>query len=307
MLDFIRHRIYLLFIVLFASSVVVFLLLRCSQSNAVMSYLIANSIPPTDESIKYATHLLGFDKSLITQYFDWFLNFIRLDFGRSFITNEEIRPQLFYYYKNTAILGLVSLIEIIFFSVLFSCLYFVFKLKRFVSTITFIMICIPNFFLGILMIVIFSLKLKLLSPIYNGSISSLIMPSIAISSTMIGVNSKMIISNINNIKNEQFVLFARIIGISKIKIFFKYILANALIPIITCLSMQISEIISGAIIVESIFAYPGIGRFLVTSLMQNDYNAIQAFIMCSIFIFYIISFINDIIVAFLTPSNKKNL
>lgn len=305
MILFLIKRAVFFIISLLIASALIFYLLNYNQESAVLSYLRANSIEINQENIDKASVLLGFNKSLIDQYFIWLGDIVKLDFGKSLITNKSINQILFYHFKNTFILGLLSLIWVIIFSIVLTLFYFINIFKKTISILAFLLICTPNFLFAIFLIIIFSLKLHILDPLYDGNFSTLLMPSFAISSTIIGINLKFIISNIKRIENEQFILFAKALKINKIKLFFKYILLNAILPLFSYFSMQIAEIFSGAIIVENMFSFPGVGRFVLNAILNHDYKEIGAFMICMVALFLTISLINEILNTYLIKTKVK--
>lgn len=305
MILFLIKRAVFFIISLLIASALIFYLLNYNQESAVLSYLRANSIEINQENINKASVLLGFNKSLIEQYFIWLGDVVKLDFGKSLITNKSINQILFYHFKNTFILGLLSLIWVIIFSIVLTLFYFINIFKKTISILAFLLICTPNFLFAIFLIIIFSLKLHILDPLYDGNFSTLLMPSFAISSTIIGINLKFIISNIKRIENEQFILFAKALKINKIKLFFKYILLNAILPLFSYFSMQIAEIFSGAIIVENMFSFPGVGRFVLNAILNHDYKEVGAFMICMVALFLTISLINEILNTYLIKTKVK--
>lgn len=308
MIKFILERIFLLFVTLFISSIVIFLLLRLNGSDAALSFLHSSGILVNDKNLEFARHSLGLDKPILEQYLIWIKNAITLNFGNSYIDQSDVFEQMKYFLKNTFVLGIFSFCITIFFSFLLGLLCSFSRFADFfINIFSFFCVSVPNFWLAFLLIIIFSLKLCILPASGIGGIKHLILPAFSISAMMIGLNIKMIRMNMQEIKNSKFVIFAKISGINKFKITTKYIFLTSILPLITCLGMQMAELIGGAIIIENIFAYPGIGRYGVNAITNNDYPVVECFIILSVFIFGIINLISDILCVMLDPKLRENL
>lgn len=291
-------------ILLFVVSVSIFLVLRLNGTDAALNYLHISGIAPTDEALKDARAFLGLDKPLLEQYLIWIKKAINLDFGVSYLTGRDVGSDMIYYLKNTLILTAFALFLTIIISFVLGILSAIYKdsfIDYFVRIFSFLGVSTPNFWFGLLLIVIFSVKLHILPPFGIGKFSHLIMPAIAISFMSIAINARFIRVNFLEVCNERFVVYAKMRGLSKLKIYLKHILSNAMLPIVTALGMHIGELVGGALIIENIFAYPGIGRYAVLAISNHDYPIIQAFILMMSFIFIVINLITDIIYAMIDP------
>lgn len=310
MKKYILRRIFYLVPLLFGVSVIIFLLLRLNGTDAAISYLIASNLAPSDENLAFARAHLGLDKPILVQYFVWIKSAIFLDFGQSYLTGRDVSADMMYYLPNTLKLAGFSLVLTLIISVplgIFSALYKDSWIDYFSRIFAFLGVCTPNFWLGLLLIVLFSVKLDLLPPFGTGTFWHMIMPAFAISFMSIAINTRLIRTNMLENANKRHVLYAKIRGLSKIKITFKHIFTNALLPIVTALGMHIGELIGGALIVENIFAYPGVGRYAISAISSNDYPVIQCFILMMSFIFIILNLLIDIAYAFIDPRVRDSV
>ena len=199
MLKFIFKRLLLLIPVMFAVSVLIFALLRLNGTDAAMSYLNASGIAPTDEALAHARAQLNLDKPIFEQYAVWLKDASSLNFGASYITGRAVSEDMAHYFPATLKLAALGLFFTLVFSVPMGILSAIYKDKfidyavRFVS---FLGVCTPNFWLGFLLILLFSVHLKILPPFGAGGLSHLLMPAFAISFMSIAVNSRLIRANL---------------------------------------------------------------------------------------------------------------
>lgn len=310
MLKFILKRVFLIIPLLFGVSIFVFLILRLNGTDAVMSYLTVSGIAPTDEAITEARVHLGLDKPIFTQYISWLKNAVMLDFGTSYLTNRDVASDMLYYLPATLKLAGFALFLTLIISIPIGIICSVYKDSFFdyiVRFFCFLGVCTPNFWLGLLLVVFFSVKFNILPPFGIGGISHLIMPAFSISFMSIAINIRFIRSNMLNVKNERFIYYAKLRGVKISKIQTNHIFLNALIPVITAIGMHIGELVGGALIVENIFAYPGIGRYAVSAISNNDYPVVQCFVLMMSFVFIILNLIIDIVYALIDPRVRLGL
>lgn len=310
MIKFIIKRVLYLIPLLFAISVFIFALLRLNGTDAVLSYLIASGITPSEDAINSAKIALGLNKPILTQYFIWIKQAIMLDFGSSFLTGRDIASDMLYYLPETLKLSAFALFLTLIISIPLGMLSAIYKDSTFdyiTRIISYLGVCTPNFWLGLMLIVIFSVKLNLLPPFGIGTFYHMIMPALAISFMSIAINIRLIRANMLENKNKRYVLYAKIRGLKKYQIYIGYIFKTSLLPIITTLGMHIGELIGGSLIIENIFAYPGVGRYAVNAISNNDYPVIQCFILMMSFIFIVLNLIIDVFYAFIDPRIKKGM
>lgn len=304
MLKYILKRILLIVPLLLGVSIIVFFVLRLNGTDAVLSYLTFSGITPTPEIVEETKAMLGLDKPIITQYFIWLNDAIRLDFGKSYLTGRDVMSDMLYYLPATLDLAIFALFLTLAISIplgIFCAIYKDSWLDNITRFFCFLGVSTPNFWLGLLLVIVFSIKLNLLPPFGIGNLSHLIMPGFAIAFMSIAINTRFIRTNFLEIKDKRFVYYAKIRGVSKPKIYTNHVFLNSLIPIITVIGMHIGELIGGALIVENIFAYPGVGRYAVAAISNNDYPVVQCFILMMSFIFIILNLIIDIVYAFIDP------
>lgn len=304
MLRYITKRIIQLIPMLLVVSIVVFLLLRLGQGDPAMTYLRLSGIPPTDQALEVAREYLGLNRPLVIQYLDWFWKALHLDFGRSFVTGNSVLQEILYYLPNTLKLAGFSLLLTLTFSFslgLWAALRRNGIPDQATRLLAFIGVSMPGFWLAYLLIWLFSVKLRWLPPLGLGGVEHMIMPAISMSLMSMCINIRMIRSSVLDHLHARSALYARLRGLPERIVVGKHVLVNALIPIITAVGMHIGELFGGAVIAETIFAWPGVGRYAVGAIYSRDYPVMQCFILLMTAIFVAMNLFIDILYAWLDP------
>ncbi|HHZ8354404.1 TPA: nickel ABC transporter permease subunit NikB [Morganella morganii] len=304
MMRFIFRRVLLLIPMLFGTSLFIFLILRLGPSDPALDYLRLSKIPPTLQAVESARELLGLDKPVMTQYFHWLSDALHLDFGISYATQKPVLPDLLYFLPATLQLAGLALALTIILSVPMGMLAARYREKwpdQLVRVIAFIGVSMPNFWLGFLLILLFSMHLGWLPPMGKGEAKHLVMPVIAISLMSLAINARLLRASMLEVAGQRHVRYARLRGLSEMTVERSHILRNAWLPIITAIGMHIGELLGGALIIESIFSWPGVGRYAVSAIMNRDYPVIQYFTLLMVVIFVLCNLIVDIIYAIADP------
>ncbi|HHN8364297.1 nickel ABC transporter permease subunit NikB [Morganella morganii] len=304
MMRFIFRRMLLLIPMLLGTSLFIFLILRLGPSDPALDYLRLSKIPPTPQAVESARELLGLDKPVMTQYFHWLSDALHLDFGISYATQKPVLPDLLYFLPATLQLAGLALALTIILSVPMGMLAARYREKwpdQLVRVIAFIGVSMPNFWLGFLLILLFSIHLGWLPPMGKGEAKHLIMPVIAISLMSLAINARLLRASMLEVAGQRHVRYARLRGLSEMTVERSHILRNAWLPVITAIGMHIGELLGGALIIESIFSWPGVGRYAVSAIMNRDYPVIQCFTLLMVVIFVLCNLIVDIIYAIADP------
>lgn len=304
MMRFIFRRVLLLIPMLLGTSLFIFLILRLGPSDPALDYLRLSKIPPTPQAVESARELLGLDKPIMTQYFHWLSDALHLDFGISYATQKPVLPDLLYFLPATLQLAGLALALTIILSVPMGMLAARYREKwpdQLVRVIAFIGVSMPNFWLGFLLILLFSIHLGWLPPMGKGEAKHLIMPVIAISLMSLAINARLLRASMLEVAGQRHVRYARLRGLSEMTMERSHILRNAWLPVITAIGMHIGELLGGALIIESIFSWPGVGRYAVSAIMNRDYPVIQCFTLLMVVIFVLCNLVVDIIYAIADP------
>ncbi|MBK1622842.1 nickel ABC transporter permease subunit NikB [Afifella marina] len=304
MAGFILKRVLLLVPMLFGASLVIFLLLRLGPSDPAMDYLRLSKVPPTPQALEDARQMLGLDQPIFVQYFDWLNNALHLDFGVSFATQRPVLPDLLHYLPATLQLAGVALALTLVISIplgVWAARYRERWPDQAVRLLAFVGVSMPNFWLGFLLVLLFSVELGWLPSMGRGGISHIVMPAVAISFMSLVINARLLRASMLEVAGQRHVRYARLRGLSERKVERSHILRNAWLPIITAIGMHIGEMLGGTLIIESIFGWPGVGRYAVSAVLNRDYPVIQCFTLMMVVIFVVCNLIVDIVYAVADP------
>lgn len=304
MLRFIAGRLALIPLMLLGVSGLVFAMLRLGRGDPALDYLRLSQIPPTDAAIAKARVLLGLDRPLVEQYLSWLWDALRLDFGVSYATRRPVLDEFLYYLPATLQLAAVALLVTLAVSVplgIWAARHPDKLPDQIVRGIAFIGVSMPNFWLGFLLVMVFSVWLGLLPPLGKGGVEHILMPVLAVSLMSLSINARMLRTSMLEAGGQRHVLYARLRGLSDRNVTRHHILRNALLPIVTATGMHIGELIGGTLVVENIFGWPGLGRYAVSAIYNRDFPVLQCFVLLMTLIFVLCNLIIDILYAWLDP------
>ncbi|MBS7704687.1 nickel ABC transporter permease subunit NikB [Chelatococcus asaccharovorans] len=309
MAAFIIRRILLLVPMLLGASLVIFLMLRLGPSDPALDYLRLSRIPPTDQALAEAHAMLGLDKPLLTQYFVWLWDALRLDFGTSYALQRPVLPEVLHFLPATLQLAGIALA----FTMLVSVPLGMWAARhrdqwpdQVVRGIAFLGVSMPNFWLGFLLVLLFSLQLGWLPPMGRGTAANLVMPVIAVSFMSLSINARLLRASMLEVAGQRHVYYARLRGLSAGKVERGHVLRNAILPIITATGMHAGELIGGTLVIESVFGWPGLGRYAVSAIFNRDYPVIQCFTLMMVLIFVLCNLLVDIFYAWADPRIRLN-
>jgi nickel transport system permease protein len=304
MLRFILRRLALLPVILLAVSLVVFSILRLAPGDPAMSYLRLSQIPPTSENLALARETLGLNKPLAAQYAQWLNNAARLDFGRSYVTGRPVIDEILYYLPATMELAGASLCITLVLSAPLGVAAALRKdraIDHMTRALAFAGVSIPNFWFGFLLVWLFSVQLGWLPPLGRGGLERLIMPAVSLALMSLAVNTRLIRASMLETMHHRFILYARARGVPEQVVVWRHMFVNALIPILTATGMHIGELLGGAVVVESVFSWPGVGRYAVSSIYNRDFPVLQCFMLVMTTIFVVCNLAVDIAYAVADP------
>ena len=307
MRDYILKRLATVIPILIGISFLSFALISLSPSNPAEVALRVNEIVPTEEAVRAMEEQLGTNKPYIERYVTWLTDSLQGDFGNSYVNNKPVATLIGQAIPNTIKLAIVALIITIVFSVLVGILCAVYegsfgdKLAR---ALVFVGTAMPSFWVGLLLIWIFSVKLNLFPTSGMERPSSIVLPAITLALAYISTYVRLIRNNMVQNKHENYVYYARIRGLKETTII-KHIFKNSLQSSLTALGMSIPKLIAGTVVVENIFAWPGVGRVCVDAIFNRDFPVIQAYILLMAVLFVICNLLVDIFSVAIDPRMRK--
>ena len=247
---------------------------------------------------------LGADKNVLSQYFGYISLLLKGEFGRSYYTNRKVFDDLLLKFPNTLKLALGAMIIAIPVGLLLGFISAYKKdtlLDSLISSISVSGLSVPVFWSGLLIMLFFSLKLKILPPSGTGDIRFLVLPSITLSLPALATLSRVTRTILIEIFDMPFITTARAKGITELKINFIHIFKNALIPLITVIGLDFGSYLNGAVLTETIFGWDGIGRFTMDGIIKRDYPVIMGCVIVGTVIFVLINLLVDIVYHYLDP------
>jgi nickel transport system permease protein len=304
MIRFILNRLLLLIPLLLVVSVLVFLLLRLGENDPAMSYLRLSRIPPSEQALAEVREQLGLNRPLVVQYFDWLGRALRMDFGLSYVTGAPVLDRLLYYLPNTLYLAGVSMLITLGLGLplgVWSALRKDRWPDHFSRGLAFIGVSTPSFWLGFMLVFLFSIKLGWLPPLGMGSPLHVIMPAFSLSLMSLCINTRLIRTSMLEQMNARSVLYARIRGVLEKWVIGRHVLRNSLIPVVTAIGMHMGELLGGAVVVENVFAWPGVGRYAVSAIYNRDFPVMQCFLLMMTALFVVSNLLVDVLCAWLDP------
>ncbi|MGB9789684.1 MAG: ABC transporter permease [Thermotoga caldifontis] len=304
MLRFIVRRLLLLIPVVIGVSIVSFSIMHMIPGDP--ARIIAGE-GATAEDIMSIRIKYGLDRPLIEQYFRFMKGVLTNDL-RSIRTERPILSEILPRFANTAQLAFVS---IIISSVIGVTLGIVSAVKRnswvdtFSMVFSLVGVSMPIFWLGILLIILFAVTLRWLPSGGKGGVEHLILPALTLGLATSAIIARMTRASVLEVLNQDYVRTVVAFGLPKRKIIYKYVLRNALIPVVTVIGLQFGYLLGGAVLTESVFGWPGLGRFVVDSIFSRDYIAVQVGIMLIATTFVLVNLAVDLVYAFIDPRLRR--
>lgn len=266
----------------------------------------------TPERLEALREEMGLNRPFLVRYFSWFTDFIRGDFGTSHSYNIPVSNMILDKLPISITMTVMSFIMMFLVSMplgIFCARFEGRKLDTAVCAVGQVMMSVPPFFSGLLITLLFGIILGLFTPggfvsydkSITGFIFSLFFPALSIALPKAAMSVKLLRSSLITEKGKDYTRTAYSRGNSHMQVLCSHVLRNALIPVMTFFGMALADILTGSIIAEQVFSIPGLGRILLTSIMNRDYPVVQAIIMLMAIVVTLINFIVDIICRKLDP------
>ncbi|MGI6724634.1 MAG: ABC transporter permease [Christensenellales bacterium] len=304
MFRYIRKRFLLMIPVMLGVSFLVFFIMDFAPGDAVD---VLASPDATIEDKLELREKLGLNKNIFVRYAEYMINMIKGDLGQSYITKRDVFDIYMEKLPNTLFLGFTA----VFLSTLVSIPLGIYTAKHRGSirdnigmVIALIGVSIPMFWLGLMLILLFSLKLNWLPSGGISGIKSVILPAITLGVGNMALLTRTTRSSMLEVVNQDYLRTARAKGVSEKVIVNKHALKNALIPIITVIGNQMTTVIGGTILTETVFAWPGVGRLIIDSLNARDTPQVTGTVILTTLGLCVIVLIIDILYALVDPRIK---
>ena len=297
---YICRRLLLGIIVVLIVSVLIFVATRLSGDPA---YLIAG--PEADKAeLQSIRQRFGLDKPLPVQYFIFVIRALKGDLGESLYYGLPASELLIRRVPATLILIGTSMTVALFIGISAAVLAvrrFGGRLDNFVRYASIFGLSLPNFWVAMILILIFAVKLRILPTGGYGGIAHLVMPAVSLGWYYSAGYTRITHSSLLQVLNSEFIKLTRIKGLSEFSVVGKHALKNALIPVVSLAGMNFVTMISGAVAVETVFAWPGVGQLMYEGAVYRDFNIVQAAILFISVLMVLINLLVDILYAYLDP------
>jgi len=301
MLAYTLRRIVMLIPVLFGVSVLVFMMLHLTPGDP--ARLIAGPTATPDQ-VAEIRHLLGLDQPLYRQYYDYMVRLAHGDLGQSVITHDAVTSELAPRFIATAELSGAAMVVAVVVGMTFGIIsatrqYSI--VDNILSVLALLGLSTPAYWLGLMLILLFSLHFGWFPAAGRGGISHFVLPTITLSLFAMATVARMTRGSLLDVLNQDYVQAARAKGLSESYVLIRHALKNALIPVMTVVGLQVGQLLSGAVLTETVFSWPGIGRFLVDSIEARDFPIVQGGVLLTATVFVVVNLIVDLLYGVVDP------
>ena len=312
MARYIAGRLLALVPVVLLVSVAAFSFIHLLPGDPVIALLGTSGQSLTPQQYQARRHDLGLDQPLPEQYLKWAGHALTGDLGRSAVTHKTITQALRDRFPITLQLTIASFVISLLIALPAGIVAAYRRnslLDRVMTIVALAGVAIPSFWLGILMILLFAVEVRWLPPsgwVSFGSspgewLRHLLMPALALGVVQAAVVMRQVRSSLLEVLNEDFVRTARAKGLAERRVVLQHAMRNALLPVVTVAGLQVSRLLGGAVIIETVFALPGFGSYSVASIFNRDYPVVQAVVLVTAVIVVLTNLFTDLLYGVLDP------
>ena len=298
-------RLLQIVVVLIGISFLTFLLTYLSPGDPVRTMLSATGVMPSEELVQSIREQMGLNDPFFTQYFRWLGNCLHGDFGDSYSFSRPVVELLAARLWPTLKLTVFSMVLMLIISVPLGMCSAVYKdswIDNLVRGFTFLGISLPNFWAGLLLMLVFCVQVNWLPVICSGGdFKSMILPSVTLAIAMSSKYTRQVRTAVLEELSQDYVTGARARGVAEWKVLWLNVFPNSLLPLITMLGLSAGSLLGGTSVVEVIFSYPGLGNLAVSAITSCDYNLIQGYVLWIALIYMAINLAVDISYNFVDP------
>jgi peptide/nickel transport system permease protein len=295
------RRLLLTIPVLLGVATLVFSLIHFIPGDPAQAMLGEGAAP---EDVAQLRERLGLDRPLLVQYGSFLQGLLRGDLGVSLRNDQPVTQQIIERMPATAELALASMAVAVLIALPLGIIAAVWRgtvVDHSAMTLSLVGISVPNFWLGPLLAIVFAVELGWLPVGGRGTVAHLVLPSLTLGAALAAILARMTRASLLEELREPYVLAARAKGVSRSRAVLHHAFRNSLIPIVTILGLQFGVVLTGAVITETIFAWPGIGRLLIQSISFRDYPTVQGCVLLIAVTYVGVNLITDLTYGFLDP------
>jgi peptide/nickel transport system permease protein len=261
----------------------------------------------TQQEIAELRHQLGFDRPLVVQYLDYIWQLARFDLGVSFVQNLRVSEIVYARVPYTFYLAFMSLLFAIGMGLPVGIITGVFRgslAERLLMPLVLVGQSMPTFWTGILLIMLFAISLGVMPSSGAEEPLSVLMPAVSLGALSMATFARIARTSIIEELDKDYVRAARAKGLSFNKVLFGHVLRNASIPLITIAALELANLLAGAVIVETVFAWPGLGQLAVQAIDARDFLVVQALVLLGSAVYILLNFAADILYGVVDPRIK---
>ncbi|HEX7103081.1 MAG TPA: ABC transporter permease [Nitrolancea sp.] len=302
MFKYVQRRLILAVPTIFLTSVVVFLMLFLIPGDPAAIYIGDNTSTP--ERLAEIRHQMGLDKPIYVQYVDFVWNALHGDLGRSLQTNRPVTTEIRSRLPNTIELAIAAMVLGTVFGLALGLISGL-KQNSIFDTLSMIValfgISIPVFWLALLLIMLFAVRLHWFPATSQPGLRGLVLPAVSLALLSAATLARIVRASVLEVLHQEYLNTARAKGISYAGVVFRHALPNAIIPVITVMGLQFGSLLSGAVITETVFARPGLGKLVVDSIQNKDLPVVQGVILVLAIIYIVMNLLVDLSYAVVDP------
>ena len=310
MRDFIIRRILQIIPTLIISSILIFAVIELAPGDPAAMML---GFEATDEQVEAMREEMGLNRPVVVRYFNWIWDLLHFDMGISFVYQKDVGTTILNAFPKTIQLASIALIIAVgigFVLGIISAINRNKKLDNIITSLSSLSLALPNFWLGIMLIWFISVYLGWLPASGTGEIEGeswvlnikyITLPVASLAVGQIAVFTRYLRSSMIDVLSTDYIRTARAKGLIERTVLAKHALRNALIPVVTIIGIQFARLLAGEVVIESLFAYTGLGRLVVYSILNRDYPVIQGSLIFVVVLFVTVNLLVDISYGFLDP------
>lgn len=302
MIKFVVRRLIMMIPVLLGVTFIIFTMLYFTPGDAADMILGDSATVQQRELLREQLHL---NEPFLMQYGNYIKNIItKGDLGTSYTTRLSVTKELLTYFPTTIKLAvfssfLAAILGIIFGIISATKQYSI--IDKITTALALVGVSMPNFWLGMMLIIVFAVNLRWLPPSGFNTVASWILPTITLSCVGVAQLTRMTRSSMLEVIRQDYIRTARSKGLGESAIVFRHALKNALIPVITAIGLTVSRLLGGAVLAESVFSVPGLGKLMVDAIKQRNFPIVQGGVLLIAFSMSVVNLIVDILYAFADP------
>ena len=301
MIRYVVRRLLLLVPLLFGVSVLIFVTMRLVPGDPARLALGAEA---TEDQVQLMRRQWGLDQPLPVQYVYWVGHALQGDWGRSTVSRMPAADEIALRLPATLRLASLSVVIASAFGVGFGVLAAVRHntwIDRASMVVALLGVCTPSFWLGLMLILVFSVRLQWLPSFGQGGVEHLVLPSLTLGAAAAALIARVTRSSLLEVLAADYLRTARAKGLTEQLVVARHALRNALIPVLTVLGLEFGGLLAGAIVTETVFAYPGIGQLLVNSIANRDFPVVQPALLLFAVQFVLVNLVVDVLYGAVDP------